>query len=203
MHYCVKCIQIRNFFWSVFSRIRTAYGEIRSISPYSVRMRANTDPKKLRIWTLFTQCRSFRIFREVAIIGGDMNFFSGVDTLILKSVNSTSELIFWQLLPHTVTEEQENNIHSIWCLHIECFIKTAFQKVFISIKTSVFKMTLKLSFHIVLVHRGRNEWLTLKYMFSKWNEILEDIIYVFSSCLLKFYVWNFNLFFFWWWEIAD
>ena len=30
-------------FWSVFSRIRTKYGEIRSIFPYSVRMRENTD----------------------------------------------------------------------------------------------------------------------------------------------------------------
>ena len=29
--------------WSVFSHIRTAYGEIRSISPYSVRMRENAD----------------------------------------------------------------------------------------------------------------------------------------------------------------
>ena len=28
----------------------------RSISPYSVRMRENTDQKKRRIWTLFTQC---------------------------------------------------------------------------------------------------------------------------------------------------
>ena len=28
-------------FWSVFSRIRTEYGEIRSISPYSVRMQEN------------------------------------------------------------------------------------------------------------------------------------------------------------------
>ena len=25
--------------------------------PYSVRMRENTDQKKLRIWTLFTQCK--------------------------------------------------------------------------------------------------------------------------------------------------
>ena len=33
------------FFWSVFSRIRTEYGEIRSKSPYSVRMRENTDQK--------------------------------------------------------------------------------------------------------------------------------------------------------------
>ena len=32
--------------------------EILHISPYSVRMRENTDQKKLRIWTLFTQCFS-------------------------------------------------------------------------------------------------------------------------------------------------
>ena len=31
------------FFWSLFSRIRTEYVEIRSISPYLVRMRENTD----------------------------------------------------------------------------------------------------------------------------------------------------------------
>ena len=55
MGHCVKSVQIRSFFWSVFSRIRTEYGEIRSISSYLVRMRENTDHKKLRIWTLFTQ----------------------------------------------------------------------------------------------------------------------------------------------------
>ena len=33
------------FFWSVFSRIRTEYGKTRSISPCSVRMRENTDQK--------------------------------------------------------------------------------------------------------------------------------------------------------------
>ena len=32
-------------FWSVFSRIRTESGEILRISPYSVRMRENTDHK--------------------------------------------------------------------------------------------------------------------------------------------------------------
>ena len=51
--HCVKCVQIRGFSWSVFFRIRTEYGEIRNISPYSVRMRENTDQKKLCIWTLF------------------------------------------------------------------------------------------------------------------------------------------------------
>ena len=57
--HCVKSVEIRSFFWYVFSRICTEYGEIRSISPYSVQMRENTDQKKLRIWTLF---RKWQIF---------------------------------------------------------------------------------------------------------------------------------------------
>ena len=47
------------FFWSVLSHIQTEYREILHISPYSARMRENTDQKKLRIWTLFTQCVIF------------------------------------------------------------------------------------------------------------------------------------------------
>ena len=43
------------FFWSVFSRIGTEYWEILRISRYSVRMRENTDQKKFRIRTLYTQ----------------------------------------------------------------------------------------------------------------------------------------------------
>ena len=31
--HCVKSVQIGRFFWSVFSRIRTEYGEILHISP--------------------------------------------------------------------------------------------------------------------------------------------------------------------------
>ena len=53
--HCVKSVQIRRFFWSVFSLIRNEYGEILHISLYSVRMWENTDQEKLRIWTLFTQ----------------------------------------------------------------------------------------------------------------------------------------------------
>ena len=52
---CVKSIQIRSYFWSVFSCIWTECGEIWSISLYSVRIQENTDQKKLRIWTRFTQ----------------------------------------------------------------------------------------------------------------------------------------------------
>ena len=63
--HCVKCVQIRSFFWSIFSRIRTVYGEILRISPYSVRIRENTDQKKLRIWTHFTQCLSNYYFKKI------------------------------------------------------------------------------------------------------------------------------------------
>ena len=41
--HCVESVQIRSFFRSVFSRIRTEYGEILRISPYSVQMRENAD----------------------------------------------------------------------------------------------------------------------------------------------------------------
>ena len=34
-----------------------------SISPYSVRMRENTDQKKLRIWTFFTLCKYLQIIK--------------------------------------------------------------------------------------------------------------------------------------------
>ena len=49
----IQSAQIRSFFWSVFS------DGILLKSPYSVRIQENTDRKKLRIWTLFTQ---FQIF---------------------------------------------------------------------------------------------------------------------------------------------
>ena len=39
-----------------FSHIQTEYGDLRSRSLYSVRTRENTNQKKLRIWTLSTQC---------------------------------------------------------------------------------------------------------------------------------------------------
>ena len=60
-NHCVKSVQIRSFFWSVFSCIRTKYGDLRSKSPYSVRIQENTDQKKLRIWTLFTKCIVFKV----------------------------------------------------------------------------------------------------------------------------------------------
>ena len=41
----VKSVPNTEFFWSVFSRIRTGYKNLRSESPYSVRMEEKTDQK--------------------------------------------------------------------------------------------------------------------------------------------------------------
>ena len=42
---CLKRVRIRKIFWSVSSSIWIEYGEMRSISPYSVRMLENMDQK--------------------------------------------------------------------------------------------------------------------------------------------------------------
>ena len=60
---CVKSVQIRSFFWSVFSCIWTEYGDLLRKSPYLVRIQENANQKKLRISTLFTQCRYCCHFR--------------------------------------------------------------------------------------------------------------------------------------------
>ena len=54
-------VQIRSCFWSVFSRIRTEYGDLGSKSVFSVRIRENTDQKKLCIWTSFTKWKLLKI----------------------------------------------------------------------------------------------------------------------------------------------
>ena len=43
--HCMKSVQIRSFSWSIFSCIWTEYGDLRSSSPCSVRIRENTDQK--------------------------------------------------------------------------------------------------------------------------------------------------------------
>ena len=40
---CVKCVRIRDFSGPFFSRSQTEFGVMLRISPYSVRMRENTD----------------------------------------------------------------------------------------------------------------------------------------------------------------
>ena len=45
LHY-VKSLRIRSFFSTLFSRIRTEFGQIHRISPYSIQTRKNTEYEK-------------------------------------------------------------------------------------------------------------------------------------------------------------
>ena len=55
----MKSVQIRSFFWSVFSSIRTEYG-VFVISPNE----GKYGPEKLLIWTLFTQYNPEQMIHE-------------------------------------------------------------------------------------------------------------------------------------------
>ena len=48
--HCVKSVGIRSFFWSVFSCILTEYGEMGTISKYSVEMQENVDKTNSEYW---------------------------------------------------------------------------------------------------------------------------------------------------------
>ena len=61
-----KCLY-SELFWSVFSRIRTEYGEIRSISPYSVQMLETTDQSNSEYG---------HFLRNVVMINASLNFDS-------------------------------------------------------------------------------------------------------------------------------
>ena len=62
-------------FWSVFSLIRTKYGEIRSISPYAVRMRENADQNNAK-YRQFSPSVSLQI----------MGFYFELGKFLLKSI---------------------------------------------------------------------------------------------------------------------
>ena len=47
--HCMKSVQMRSFFWSVFSRIRTEYGEIRTYCSVLSPNVGKYGPEKLRI----------------------------------------------------------------------------------------------------------------------------------------------------------
>ena len=55
-----KKILYSKLLWSVFSHIRTEYGEIWSISPYSVRMRKNIDQNNSE-YGLFSRSETFYV----------------------------------------------------------------------------------------------------------------------------------------------
>ena len=63
---CENCPNTEFFLIRIFPYLDWIRKVLR-ISPYLVRMRENTDQKKLRIWTLFTQCKLYRVNLDVLI----------------------------------------------------------------------------------------------------------------------------------------
>ena len=55
--HCIKSAQIRSFFWSVFSCIRTDYGDLLRKSSYSVRIQENMVLKKILYLVTFHAVR--------------------------------------------------------------------------------------------------------------------------------------------------
>ena len=78
----MKSVQICSFFRSVFSRVRTEYGDLLRESPYSVRMWEHTDQKKLRIWTLFTQWYTLTLSIHMDDFKITSTFFSTISFII-------------------------------------------------------------------------------------------------------------------------
>ena len=88
LHY-VKSVQIRSFFRSVFPRIR-----ILRISPYSVRLRENTDQKKLRIWKLFPQCQLQNTLKQLR---GNIKELNSGDIIKIKMLSKDFHHLLWLL----------------------------------------------------------------------------------------------------------
>ena len=77
----MESVQIRSFFWSVFIRIQTEYGDVLRIFPYSVQMQENTDQKKLCIWTLSAQSIEKHLGARLRIVTNRLNDLSSKYTL--------------------------------------------------------------------------------------------------------------------------
>ena len=72
-----KVSKYGGFFWSVFSYIRTEYGDLRSKSPYSVRIQENTEQKKL--------CIFWKIEKALQIAMGNMEEAKVYEKIVIGS----------------------------------------------------------------------------------------------------------------------
>ena len=88
-------------FWSVFSRIRTEYGEILRISLYSVRMRENTDQNMeiQFLWLMWIDLDCCRFFKSTE------------DKLLIILIAISWTIVF-----------EKKNTGKIVCLTMEIFI---------------------------------------------------------------------------------
>ena len=94
-----KC-QYLGLFWSTFSRIRTECREIRSISPYSVRMRENADQNSSEYGHLLISLKSAQsntedIIRKIIPSTREANIYKDIQTVIFtETMQDIFSLIF-------------------------------------------------------------------------------------------------------------
>ena len=95
MVYCVKSIQIWSFSSSAFSRIRTEYGEIQTISPYSVQMRENTD-QRISVFGHFLRSGCYHTWCKTSALASALNFCDAswqMSSMFLLSFNLQSKIM--------------------------------------------------------------------------------------------------------------
>ena len=108
-HNCVKSVQIRNFFWFVFSCIRTEYKDLQSKSEYSVQSKhRKIRPRKNSvICTLSTQCIISQDNKK--IIKNSLSYQSA-------DVGSDHSLVTANVeLKENLTKETKNERKVTWC----------------------------------------------------------------------------------------
>ena len=94
-------------FWSAFSHIRTEYGEILRISPYSVRMRENADKNNFEygyfvrsvcFWFNFHFWFNFLTTLETFIRTGNFDFVFFFESKLARQCKGLKNQLFKELL---------------------------------------------------------------------------------------------------------
>ena len=109
------------FVWSVFSRIPTEYGEIRSTSRYSVRMRKNADQKN-SVYRLLLRSGNAKLCPCPRIQNFCIKFWIYLFSWIIFSVNSSFGhmiiVLYWLYWFFIITPYKvENTDRGICVLH--------------------------------------------------------------------------------------
>ena len=122
------------FLWFVFFRIRTEYGDLRSKSLYSVQIRENTDQKKLRIWTLFTQCYILNMYKLIC------KLTDSVSAALYKIKEKSLKLVS---LPHFLHDFWRKVFLTLYFIHWPNFI--VWLSLFLEILDSMCIVTISLT----------------------------------------------------------
>ena len=82
--YCLKIVQLRSFFWSVFSCIQIEYGDLRSTFPHSVRIQENTDQKN-SIFGHFSRSEVFAILIIIPVNSSNSSYLLHLNISLMST----------------------------------------------------------------------------------------------------------------------